>query len=423
MNAVASFLEQLQNNRAGQGGVAVSVCSAHPFVLRAALRMAKRYKTFALIESTSNQVDQYGGYTGMQPIDFVALVRTIADEEGFSFERILLGGDHLGPNTWRAEGAAAAMHKACALVSAYVEAGYRKIHLDASFVCADDQAPLTDAIVAERCARMAAAAELAAKDQLLPIYVIGTEVPTPGGVQKEEGMHITTPSDVERTLAVFKETFLAHGLDDAWTRVVGLVIQPGVEFGDAMVHDFSPSPALAATILQYPSMIFEAHSTDYQAAQNLARMVDNRFFILKVGPWLTFALREALFQLELIEQEIKVSNPSNFRATLMQVMQADPAHWQAYYTGSSAEIDFKLAFSYSDRARYYLTHPAVQKSLAQLLDNLAAGVPEALISQYLPQQYNAERAGFISNHPLDLAIDRVSSVLEHYHLAGLKPTL
>ena len=111
MNALDEFVAQLERNRRGQGGVAVSVCSAHPLVLRAAFRSALRYDTFALIESTSNQVDQYGGYTGMKPADFAALVRRIAEEEGFPAERVLLGGDHLGPNTWRQFGSVKAMQE------------------------------------------------------------------------------------------------------------------------------------------------------------------------------------------------------------------------------------------------------------------------------------------------------------------------
>jgi tagatose-1,6-bisphosphate aldolase non-catalytic subunit AgaZ/GatZ len=80
-------------------------------------------------------------------------------------------------------------------------------------------------------------------------------------------------------------------LSDAWSRVVGLVIQPGVEFGDAMVHDYQPTPALTAVIDRQPGLAYEAHSTDYQSGSNLARLVQNHFFILKVGPWLTYALQ------------------------------------------------------------------------------------------------------------------------------------
>ena len=417
MNALDEFVAQLERNRSGQGGVAVSVCSAHPLVLRAAFRSARRYDTFALIESTSNQVDQYGGYTGMKPADFAALVNKIAAEEGFPAERILLGGDHLGPNSWRHLGSEKAMQETLQLVRSYVQAGYRKIHLDASFVCSDDAGPLSDEIVARRCAQMAQVAEEAATGAK-PIYVVGTEVPIPGGTQVDEGMHVTSPADVERTLGVFRETFLAHGLNDAWSRVVGLVIQPGVEFGDAMVHDYQPTPALTAVIDRQPGLAYEAHSTDYQSGSNLARLAQNHFFILKVGPWLTYALREGLFSLECIERELKPANPSCFRETLTGVMKADPKYWEKYYSGSADEVDYKIAFSYSDRARYYLGHKDVVDSLNRLLENLAPEVPDGLISQYLPIQYQAVREGKLGKHPTDLAVDRVSNVLDLYFAAG-----
>ena len=417
MNALDEFVAQLERNRRGQGGVAVSVCSAHPLVLRAAFRSALRYDTFALIESTSNQVDQYGGYTGMKPADFAALVRRIAEEEGFPAERVLLGGDHLGPNSWRHLGSEKAMQETLQLVRSYVQAGYRKIHLDASFVCTDDAGPLSDEVVARRCAQMAQVAEEAASGEK-PIYVVGTEVPTPGGTQADEGMHVTSPADVERTLGVFRETFLAHGLSDAWSRVVGLVIQPGVEFGDAMVHDYQPTPALTAVIDRQPGLAYEAHSTDYQSGSNLARLARNHFFILKVGPWLTYALREGLFSLGCIERELNPANPSRFRETLAGVMKADPKYWEKYYSGSADEVDYKIAFSYSDRARYYLGHKDVADSLNRLLENLSPEVPDGLISQYLPLQYQAVREGRLGKHPMDLAVDRVSNVLDLYFEAG-----
>ena len=417
MNALDEFVAQLERNRRGQGGVAVSVCSAHPLVLRAAFRSALRYDTFALIESTSNQVDQYGGYTGMKPADFAALVRRIAEEEGFPAERVLLGGDHLGPNSWRHLGSEKAMQETLQLVRSYVQAGYRKIHLDASFVCTDDAGPLSDEVVARRCAQMAQVAEEAASGEK-PIYVVGTEVPTPGGTQVDEGMHVTSPADVERTLGVFRETFLAHGLSDAWSRVVGLVIQPGVEFGDAMVHDYQPMPAITAVIDRQPGLAYEAHSTDYQSGSNLASLARNHFFILKVGPWLTYALREGLFSLECIERELNPANPSRFRETLAGVMKADPKYWEKYYSGSADEVDYKIAFSYSDRARYYLGHKDVADSLNRLLENLSPEVPDGLISQYLPLQYQAVREGRLGKHPMDLAVDRVSNVLDLYFEAG-----
>jgi D-tagatose-1,6-bisphosphate aldolase subunit GatZ/KbaZ len=417
MSVLTEFTAGLERNRAGKGGVAASICSAHPLVLRALFRSAKKFDTFALVESTSNQVDQYGGYTGMRPGDFVRLVHDLAREEGFPAERVLLGGDHLGPNSWRARPAAAAMAETRTLVEAYVKAGYRKLHLDASFVCADDTAPLTDEVVAARCAEMAKVCE-AAWEGAPPLYVVGTEVPTPGGVYDQEEMHVTTAADVEKTLSVFQETFRRNGLQSAWERVVGLVVQPGVEFGDGQVHDFQPVPDLASTILRQKGMVYEAHSTDYQTPANLRRLVEHHFFILKVGPWLTYALREGGFLLELIERELRPAMPSRWRDTLVAVMKEDPKYWAKYYSGTPDEVDFKLCFSYSDRARYYLGRRDVQASLDRLFANLADHIPESLLSQYLPAQYAAVREGSLANAPRDLVVDRIRDVIDPYLRAG-----
>jgi len=420
VSAVAEFSKLLERNRAGGGGVAMSVCSAHPLVLRAMFRAARRHGTLALVESTSNQVDQYGGYTGMRPPDFARLVHELAVEEGFPRERVLLGGDHLGPNSWRDRPAREAMAEACALVEAYVRAGFRKIHLDASFVCADDRGPLGDDVVSERCAEMAAVAEAACADEP-PVYVVGTEVPTPGGTVGGEELRITTAEDVERTLATFREAFRRRGLERAWDRVVALVVQPGVEFGDGSVHDFHPVPELARAIRAHPGMVYEAHSTDYQTAENLGCMVKDHFFVLKVGPWLTFALREALFLLELAEGELSPAQPSRFREALARIMREDKRHWGRYYTGNTDEVAFKLAFSYSDRSRYYLGREPVVLAVERLFGNLEPRVPDVLLSQYLPLQYRRVRTGELSPAARDLAVDRVRDVMDLYLEAGEAP--
>ena len=117
-----------------------SVCSAHPTVLEAAIVHAAADGGYVLIEATSNQVDQFGGYTGLRPPEFRDLVFGIADRCGFDRDRVVLGGDHLGPNRWQRETASVAMDHADVLIAAYVEAGYTKIHLDCSMSCADDPA-------------------------------------------------------------------------------------------------------------------------------------------------------------------------------------------------------------------------------------------------------------------------------------------
>jgi D-tagatose-1,6-bisphosphate aldolase subunit GatZ/KbaZ len=353
----------------------------------------------------------------MKPPEFVRLVHRLAEEEGFPAERILLGGDHLGTNTWRSLPAEKALDEAKILVKEYVRSGYTKIHLDASFVCADDVSPITDEMAADRCAQIAKVCETHAEDSP-PIYVIGTEVPTPGGACGDEELHVTSPEEVECTLSVFKDVFMKNNLEATWERVVGMVVQPGVEFGDDVVHDFQSLPELATTILKHNGMVYEAHSTDYQTAENLKRMVRDHFYVLKVGPWLTFALREGLYLLEMIEKELDISMPSCFRDTLIETMRENPGHWEQYYLGTSEEIELKLNFSYSDRARYYLGGELVLASQKRLMQNLSHNMPESLISQFMPKQYSRLRLGELGQEPRSMAVDRISNVLELYMEAG-----
>ena len=106
-----------------------SFCSANKIVIEAVLDQANRSDDYVLIESTSNQVNQFGGYIHMLPCDFRDYVYKIADQLNFDREKIILGGDHLGPQPWKNLPEKEAMENARELVRLCVEAGYTKIHL------------------------------------------------------------------------------------------------------------------------------------------------------------------------------------------------------------------------------------------------------------------------------------------------------
>src|SRR4051794_15220753 len=171
-----------------------------------------------LIEATSNQVNQDGGYTGMTPAAFREFVLAIAERVGFPVQRLLLGGDHLGPNPWTALPAEAAMAKAEVMVAEYAAAGFGKIHLDCSMSCTDDPAPLPERTIAERAARLCQAAEASyAGDQAnAPNYVIGTEVPVPGGAAGDhDELAVTTSEAALATVAMHRDLFAEMGLSEA----------------------------------------------------------------------------------------------------------------------------------------------------------------------------------------------------------------
>ncbi|TDR73288.1 class II D-tagatose-bisphosphate aldolase, non-catalytic subunit [Paludibacterium purpuratum] len=408
-----------------------SICSAHPLVLTAAMQQSLADGSPLLIEATCNQVNQFGGYTGMTPADFARFVHTLAREEGLPLSNLILGGDHLGPSPWQDEPAALAMRKAGDMVEAYVLAGFDKIHLDASMRCADDPEPLPDQCIAERAAALCLRAEQAQArrpGKQPPVYVIGTEVPTPGGATDEEqGLQPTSAEDVGLTLAISQSAFRKLGLDAAWERVVALVVQPGVEFGDASIHAYrrDTAQALVQAIANQAPWMYEAHSTDYQTPQALRELVEDRFAILKVGPALTFALREALFALELIEHELcgrdPSLQPSRLREVLDQAMRANPVHWRKHYHGNEAELAYARRFSFSDRSRYYLGDAAVMTEIERLLAATAGPLPLALLSQYRPPAFEAVRAGQIAPSGRALALHAIRQTLAHY-AAACRPT-
>jgi D-tagatose-1,6-bisphosphate aldolase subunit GatZ/KbaZ len=389
--------------RAGRIRGIASVCSAHPLVLRAALRHAARTSTPVLIEATCNQVNHRGGYTGMQPADFAALVSGIAAEEGCPSGQSLLGGDHLGPNPWRDLPAEDAMEEACAMVAAYATAGFRKLHLDASMGCRSEPEALGDETTAARAVRLAAAAEAAAQRAGLPppVYVIGTEVPPPGGADHAISAITPTSAGAARaSIAVHREAFAAAGLHAAFARAIALVVQPGVEFGNHNVipYESARTGALSAVLSDEPQFVFEAHSTDYQGAGPLGALVRDGFQVLKVGPELTFVLREALYALDLIASDLfpDYGNRPLYHA-MEALMLAEPAHWRRHYAGSAEDQRQMRHYSLSDRIRYYWTDPRAAAAVARLTAALAGrSVPAPLFWQHMPA------AAAFAGRPLDL---------------------
>ena len=415
-------LNQLATLRAeGRPLGITSVCSAHPIVLRAALRHGRDHSSTVLIEATCNQVNHLGGYTGMTPADFAALVLRIAKEEGCPDNLIVLGGDHLGPNPWRDRAAEEAMVEAERMVAAYIDAGFRKIHLDASMGCLGEPAALDDETTAYRAARLAAVAETAARRAggAMPVYVIGTEVPPPGGADHAlTTIEPTEASAARRTIDIHRRIFAEAGLAEAFARAIGLVVQPGVEFGNHNVisYDRGRIDALKQVLEDEPQFVFEAHSTDYQGTRPLSALVEDGFPILKVGPELTFVLREALYGLDLIASDLVPDYGERpLYAAMEALMLTHPENWSRHYHGTEDEQRWLRHYSLSDRIRYYWTSEPAQSAVARLYGALAGkAVPLPLFWQHMPA------AALFSDAPLDpeeVLVWRVTKSLAEYHAA------
>ncbi len=203
--------------------------------------------------------------------------------------------------------------------------------------------------------------------------------------------------------------------------MIGIVVQPGVEFGNANVVIYRPerAQALSASLKDMPGLVFEAHSTDYQPASALSALVDDGFAILKVGPGLTFALREAFYGLDAIAAEL-AGRPfeDSVERTMEQVMLGDPHHWQSHYPGNADEQRLQRHFSYSDRIRYYWPDAKAAASVERLFARLNdREIPETLVSQYLGRLNPQIVIGTLAPKARDLCLAAIDGALAPYSIA------
>lgn len=422
--------EMMEKRRQGIKCGIPSYCSANELVLETALRRAKLLDQPVLIEATANQVNQYGGYTGMLPKDFYKLVLDMAAEIGVPEQQVILAGDHLGPLTWQNLPEAEAMEKSIELVYQYTRAGFTKIHLDTSMKVADDaEGLLSTEVIARRGAALYKAAirgyeELKAEkaDAIRPVFVIGSEVPIPGGAQEaEDSLAVTSVEAFKDTVATYKRVWEEEGVGEGMNDVIAVVVQPGVEFGDDQVflYDHDAAAELCAALKEFPEVCFEGHSTDYQSPACLKAMVEDGIAILKVGPALTYGLREALFSLSLMENElVPAEERSNFIDVLEKVMLENPGNWQKHYHGDEKQLHLARKYSFSDRARYYIGLPEVVEAMNKLFANLNTHkIPLNMLHQYMPLTYAKVRDGVLPLDAKELAMDGVTNFMLDYEYA------
>ena len=407
-----------------------SYCTGNQRVIEAILRYYADKQEYVLLEATANQVNQYGGYTGLKPLDYKNMVVSIAQRIGMDTKKLMFGGDHLGPLVWSKDTQNVAMEKAVQLVSLFVKAGYQKIHLDTSMKLGDDPVdqPLSNATIAKRGVVLFKAceeafAELHSQDvnAVHPVYIIGSEVPIPGGASGDDTkkLNVTRPEDFISTIEAYEKEFEKQGIRDAFKHIVGVVVQPGVEFDNDGVIEFDPekAEALSKTISNYKHIVFEGHSTDYQTPYSLRKMVESGVFILKVGPALTFAYREALLGMEKVLNEINGFH--GFSDALLASMGDNNVNWKNHYTKHAETLKMYQQYSFSDRCRYYLGDARVKNAINELKSMFnKTDIPLFLVHQFLPFQYCKIRD---YNMKLDFDVivdDMVSLVLDNYSYAS-----
>ncbi|BDU74315.1 class II D-tagatose-bisphosphate aldolase non-catalytic subunit [Mesoterricola silvestris] len=409
------LLELCESRRLGRIRGLTSICSTHPLVVRAAMDEVLATGGPLLIEASGNQVNQLGGYTGMTPETFRDFVHGLAAEAGLETSRLILGGDHLGPGPWRLQPAAQALGKAGALVQACVAAGYRKLHLDTTVACAGDGTVLSPETAARRAASLCLLAERAWQDDPAgspPVYVLGLDTAA------DAEPRVTPAPEVGRSLDLFQAAFAREGVAAAWDRVVALVVQPGVDFSETAVHPYNRKKArpLTKAIAGRRPWMFEAHATDYQHPGVLRELVEDGVGILKVGPWLTFACREALFSLEDVAREMQGEGRGiQLREVLDRAMRKDPVHWKDHHHGP--DTSYTRLFSYRDRSRYYWTDPDVEAEVERLLDATAGPLPSQLLDLHLPMALDSVLDGDLEPSGRAIVLHAVRRVLGHYFTA------
>ncbi len=422
-------LKELLSKRSENKNLGIpSYCTANDLVIKALLLRASKTGQPVLIEATANQVNQFGGYTGMTPKDFVAFVHKLADEVGCDHNIIYLGGDHLGPLTWKNLEEKEAMEHSKKLVHDYVSAGFTKIHIDTSMkLKSDPEGMLATEIIAERGAILhkecikAFEANTAA-DKIRPVYIIGSEVPIPGGAtENEDHISVTSVADFKNTVDTYKKVYEKHGLTEAFEDIIGVVVQPGVEFSDTQVflYDKEAAKELSASISAYPGLVFEGHSTDYQTKECLREMVADNIAILKVGPALTYRFREALFMLDMMEKElVSAACRANFAEVLEEAMLAEPKNWENHYHGTFAEKQLARKYSYSDRARYYFADKTVKTAIDKLLANFeGVEIPMNILHQFMPAQYQKIMRNELANEVYSILFDAILEMADDYEFA------
>ena len=332
------------------------------------------------------------------------------------------------------------MAKARDLVRDYVLAGYTKIHLDCSMRLADDpgvaggSAERRDGDGAHGRAgrgRRSGVAR-AARGAAAPLYVIGTEVPVPGGEQAARAQAQSSPPSRTRGARA--------SLCELPSRTAGLQwrVGSGSSPWSCSPASSSATPSCSTTgarprhsscrgaVARLPRLVYEAHSTDYQTPAALRALVEDHFAVLKVGPALTFALREALFALAAIEDELlrsvspragRGSAARTVREVVDRVMREHPRALAAYYAGDEAALRVARDFSYSDRIRYYWPQAEVRDGgRATHRQPLRPSHP-AHPAQPVPARRGARRARRLAAGPAapqELIRHKILTVLDDY---------
>ena len=281
-----------------------SFCTSNIDVIKTILYFCNVKKLPCLIESTSNQVNQHGGYTKKNPKIFVKEILNLKKKIGFNSKNFFLGGDHLGPLPWKHKKKSIAIKNSISLINEYLDQNYCKIHIDTSIRCKDDKY-IDNEKVLNRSNEILNNFRIKKKIKK-KFLVLGTEVPLAGSGDNKK-LIPTNKKQISTEVLNIKKMFKKIGLKN---KFFGLVIEPGMKYGHSTIKkpNFT-NFADKRNISIKNNFFYEAHSTDYQPNEVLKQLVKNNFKFLKVGPELTYNYSRSLFFMENIEKKkIKLKN-------------------------------------------------------------------------------------------------------------------
>ena len=339
-----------------------SFCTSNTDVIKSILFFCHIKKLPCLIECTSNQVNQYGGYTNKTPQNFMKEISNIRKEINFDKKKLFLGGDHLGPLPWKKQNKAAAIKKSISLINDFLKQNFCKIHIDTSIKCKNDKYINSD-IIFYRTNQILNNESIKKKIRN-KFLVIGTEVPLSGSGDSKKIIK-TNIKQIKAEVLKFRKILKKLKLKN---NLFGLVIEPGMKYMHSSIKkpnftNFSKKKHIS----KKNNFVYEAHSTDYQSKTILKQLVKNNFKFLKVGPELTYNYSRALFFMENVEIKFFKIKNSNFKKTIFSTMLKNKKYWDGYYEKKK----FKLFLnSKLDRMRYYFNTKSVANSIEVLKKNI-----------------------------------------------------
>ena len=402
-------------NKIIQNKALPSFCTSNVDALNSILYFCKINKLPCLIECTSNQVNQDGGYTNKTPKLFINEIFKMQKKINFDKKKLFLGGDHLGPLPWKNNNSHTAIKNSVKLIDSFLKEKFCKIHIDTSIKCKNDK-HIDNDIIFNRTNQILRNPAIfkKIKDRFI---IIGTEVPLSGSGDSKKIIK-TSKQQINNESLRFKKILKSIGLKNNF---FGLVIEPGMRYMHSSItqpnfKDFKEKRRISIK----NNFVFEAHSTDYQSLKTLKQLVKNNFKYLKVGPEITFNYSRSLFFMQNLEKKIVKKKCSNLKAKILSTMLDNSKHWKEYYKRKDKKLflDSKL-----DRLRYYLNSKKVVNSINLLKKNvnkLDKKIIYPLINQDLKKDFIFYSKKKLSNFDLIKLIFISKSLKKYFKACGFK---